>query len=357
MPEYSEQDLKYAAEFREGIHKEALAIVQKTHPNLTEVIDRHPVEDYFQENWEYPGKLYTVVAIPYGYKSRQVLVDTIVRDTLSKNIPQKEHTYAQELRDTVKTQPKSANQLDTKPNGYKELFTVEADQKSRSFRTVGLDIDGRYILEQYEEHNIGSATVSTSAYYVLTDFEYGRYARMALLNGQLKEEDYYRLTAESQKTPKQEKDPFYMLLADYPDLAVDYFIVTDKMYCGYSSHKGALKAAFVRLCSDWNGDPDKATCKSITTGERFLSESDCGKLTYRKAFCCPPYGNSYTDSDFERVNSTLFPNGTDKLEAYEWSTDWSDYFDEGHEWWGTLCLTVYDKTIDRFVVIMASATD
>ena len=34
-----------------------------------------------------------------------------------------------------------------------------------------------------------------------------------------------------------------------------------------------------------------------------------------------------------------------------------EYFDEGHEWWGALCLTVYDKTLDRFVVIMASATD
>lgn len=57
------------------------------------------------------------------------------------------------------------------------------------------------------------------------------------------------------------------------------------------------------------------------------------------------------------MNAALFPNGTDQLEVYEWTTDWSDYFDEGHEWWGTLCLTVYDKSLDRFVVIMASATD
>ena len=42
---------------------------------------------------------------------------------------------------------------------------------------------------------------------------------------------------------------------------------------------------------------------------------------------------------------------------YEWTTDWSDYFDEGREWWGTLCLTVYDKTLGRFAVILASATD
>lgn len=30
---------------------------------------------------------------------------------------------------------------------------------------------------------------------------------------------------------------------------------------------------------------------------------------------------------------------------------------DGHERRGALCLTVYDKSIDRFVVILASATD
>ena len=63
------------------------------------------------------------------------------------------------------------------------------------------------------------------------------------------------------------------------------------------------------------------------------------------------------DSDFDRVNAALFPNGTDGLEIYEWTTDWSEFFDDGHEWWGALCFTVYDKTLDRFAVIMASATD
>ena len=58
MAQYSEQDLEYAAEFREGIHREALAIVRRTRPSVKEVIDRHPVEDYFQEHWDYPGKWY-----------------------------------------------------------------------------------------------------------------------------------------------------------------------------------------------------------------------------------------------------------------------------------------------------------
>ena len=272
MPQYSEQDLKYAEEFREEIHKEALAIVRKTRPNITEVADRHPVEDYFQENWEYPGKWYTIVAIPYGYKSRKALVDQIVRDTLSGKAPEKERSYTQELRSMVKPEPgrkRLSNQLDS----------------------------------------------------------------------------------------KQDDDPFYSLIAEYPDLVVDYGIVKGERYCGYESHRKALKTAFCRLDGEWDGDPDQAVGKSAATEEVFSSNCQDKKLNYRKAFLYPPHKNGYTGEDFVRVNATLFPNGTDKLEVYEWTTDWSDYFDEGHEWWGSLCLTVYDQTLERFVIIMASATD
>ena len=68
-------------------------------------------------------------------------------------------------------------------------------------------------------------------------------------------------------------------------------------------------------------------------------------------------GDGFTDRDFALVNAALFPNGADELEIYEWDTDWSDYFNDGREWWGTLCLTVYDGTLRRFAVITASATD
>ena len=260
---YSEQDLKYAAEFREEIHREALAIVRKTRPNVTEVIDRHPVEDYFQEHWDYPGMWYTMVSIPYGYGSRKALIDTIVSDTLSGKAPEK----------AVSGEQTTANQLEPK------------------------------------------------------------------------------------KAPKQEDDPFYALIAEYPDLAVDYRIVKLERYCGYESHRDALKTAHAELDGDWIGDPAKAVGKRIDPAELFSSRYRDGTLNYRKAFLYPPHPNGYSGIDFVRVNDALFPNGTEALEVYEWTTDWSDYFDEGHEWWGTLCLTVYDKSLDRFVVIMASATD
>ena len=79
---YSEQDLKYAAEFRDEIHKEALAKVRAVYPCADHVVDRYSVEDYFQEVWDYPGKWYTIVAIPKGVGSRKALIETIVRDTL-----------------------------------------------------------------------------------------------------------------------------------------------------------------------------------------------------------------------------------------------------------------------------------
>ena len=82
-----------------------------------------------------------------------------------------------------------------------------------------------------------------------------------------------------------------------------------------------------------------------------------GELNYRRAFLSPPHGSGLTEADFLRVNAALFPDGISGLEAFCWSTDWAACFDEGREWWGALCLTVYDEKRGRFAVIAASATD
>ena len=265
---YSKQDLEYASAFREEIHKEALAIVRKMRSDVTEVIDRHPVEDYFQEHWDYPGMWYTIVAIPYGYNSRKAFVDAIVRDTLSGGAPS----------------------------------AAKTEQE-----------------QEQEQHD---------------------------------------------KLVPPDDDAFYALIAEYPDLVVDYCIVKPvERYRGYASHRAALKTAWqTRLSAGedgeaWQGNPTLATGKQISVDEFLSADYRDGELNYRKAFLYPPHENGYTGKDFVRVNAALFPNGTDGLDVYRWSTDWSEYFDEGREWWGTLCLTVYDKTLDRFVVIMASATD
>ena len=157
---------------------------------------------------------------------------------------------------------------------------------------------------------------------------------------------------------------FNDLISSYPDIVIDYCLVKSEHLChGYNEHWMALVWACNRLFVDddgevmWHFDVGKGDAHQISAEELFAPIDEKGKLNYRTAFLRPPHENNYKDVDFDRVNAKLFPNGTDDLEIFEWTTDWSDYFDEGREWWGTLCFTVLDKTCDRFVVIMASATD
>ncbi len=156
-------------------------------------------------------------------------------------------------------------------------------------------------------------------------------------------------------------DPFYALAAEYPDSAVEYCLVSNP-HTGSEEqdHRTALSAAVGKLFFDggervWNGSPEKARGKTIDAEALFAPAGDT--LNYRKAFLCPPWGSDHGDRDFDRVNAALFPRGTAGLTVYEWTCDWSEYFEDGREWWGTLCLTVYDRLTDRFAVILASATD
>ena len=256
---YSEQDLKYAAQFREEIHTEAMARVRAVCPSADCVVDPYRADAYFRQVWDYPGQWYTVVGTPPGAGGRKDLICAIVRQTL----------------------------------------------------------------------------------------------------------DYYRNTGAAFTD-----DAFYALIAHYPDIECDYCLISARSpnaeangvfpYRGADSHRRALECAARALFSEetaWTYDPERARCRKLSGKALFAPVGSDQWLNYRKAFLCPPHGNAYTDEDFERVNAVLFPGGTDELEIYRWTTDWSDYFDEGHEWWGALCLTVYDKNVDRFTVIMASATD
>ena len=80
-------------------------------------------------------------------------------------------------------------------------------------------------------------------------------------------------------------------------------------------------------------------------------------VPYWYALMEPVYGRRNRPEDFKKVNEALFPNGTDALDIYEWTTDWSDFFDDGHEWYGACCWSVYDKALNRYVVMLVSATD
>ena len=242
---YSEEDLKKAAELRDEIHAAALAKVRAVYPNADRVVDKYPADAYFQEVWDYPGKWYTVIAIPYGVGSRKELIELIVRETL----------------------------------------------------------------------------------------------------------EYYRNAGDAYTD-----DEFYRIIAEYPDIVCDYCIVNAQSryaekagvfpYRGVDSHRLALECAARELFDEgreWSYDTKGARCRKLSGKALFAPAGSDNWLNYRRAFLDPPHGNPYTDKDFERVNAVLFPGGAEESEIYRWTTDWSEYFDEGHEWWGALCLSVMTK--------------
>ncbi|MBR2812719.1 MAG: hypothetical protein IKD69_15195 [Solobacterium sp.] len=213
-------------------------------------------------------------------------------------------------------------------------------------------------------------------------------------------------TADICKSHSQEKDmrectndPFYEMIGSYGNCIVDYCILEDDTpHQGYRSHKDAVLSAMLKVIErdidtrlkdevsgwkvwdepfPWSFDIVKAQAHQIDSdtllyvpqmqrtdrvGRRVYDGGlpdplQGGQIPYWYAFLETPHPSGYGPDDFRKVNSILFPKGTDGLEVYEWTTDWSSYFDEGHEWWGTACWSVYDRNMERYVVIMASATD
>jgi hypothetical protein len=179
-------------------------------------------------------------------------------------------------------------------------------------------------------------------------------------------------------------DPFYELIEKYDRCVIDYCLIEDDTpHKGKRSHKDAVLFAMLRMIERydeqfaWNMDIDKAQAHQIDpaqllqvpeilrtdrTGRRFY---DCGlpdslkgeQIPYWYAFWETPHISGYGPDEFRMVNSVLFPEGTDELEVYEWTTDWSNYFEAGHEWWGTACWSVYDQRMNRYAVMFASTTD
>ena len=183
---------------------------------------------------------------------------------------------------------------------------------------------------------------------------------------------------------------------------VDYHLLkSDKPYEGLQSHREALIVVFEHLvensiedqkgirerCGDDIADQlsplvydiDKAQPTPVNPNDFFYcpnivkidyygnvfydaewepNDDNCGTtVPYWYALMEPVHGRNNKPEDFEIVNKVLFPNGMDALDIYEWTTDWSDLFDAGHEWYGACCWSIYDKSMNRYVVMLVSATD
>ena len=205
------------------------------------------------------------------------------------------------------------------------------------------------------------------------------------------------------------EDAFYDLIDRYdPDSrehavgeVVYYLLRDDSPYSGQESHREALRSVFGILEEESAEDRNRArelfgddvadrmvppvydTCKAqaspLTAGEFFYcpniirtdyygnvrydadwepnDENFGTTVPYWYALMEPVHGRRNRPEDFRKVNEALFPKGTDGLEIFEWTTDWSDYFDDGHEWYGSCCWTVYDRSMGRYAVMLVSATD
>lgn len=197
-------------------------------------------------------------------------------------------------------------------------------------------------------------------------------------------------------------DPFYAMIATYDRCVVEYCLMrSDVPHQGLRSHKDAILFAMLKMIEreidersrsyalyggeagdrrfPWKLDMEKAKAVPIDPAELLFAPEilrvdrngtvfyDCawepndenfgGQIPYWYAFLEPPHSSGHVPADFRKVNSVLFPAGADALEAFQWTTDWSNYFDAGHEWWGAACWSVYDRRMERYAVLLASATD
>jgi hypothetical protein len=82
---------------------------------------------------------------------------------------------------------------------------------------------------------------------------------------------------------------------------------------------------------------------------------------YKTAFFHPPYSlRGLTDEHvelFARINRYVLGDNPAEAEIFSWSTDWTNYFDAGHEWWGAFLWTIRPAGSPHLVVVGASSTD
>lgn len=82
---------------------------------------------------------------------------------------------------------------------------------------------------------------------------------------------------------------------------------------------------------------------------------------YKTAFFHPPYTLSGSASEkmelFVGINRYVLGADPERAEIFSWSTDWSNYFEAGHEWWGAFYWTIRPTGSQRIVVVGASSTD
>jgi len=92
------------------------------------------------------------------------------------------------------------------------------------------------------------------------------------------------------------------------------------------------------------------------------NNKDYAKQGYADAFLSPPhcFAGNMTNLEigklFLEFNQFLFDD-INKITVYSWSTDCSNYFEAGKEWWGSFFWTVHNPIKDWYIGVAASTTD
>jgi hypothetical protein len=95
-----------------------------------------------------------------------------------------------------------------------------------------------------------------------------------------------------------------------------------------------------------------------------LSFEESLRLTKREGFVYalvePPFSSHDDAAQIALLVREFYSSIFNKFEntiIYQWNTDWSDYFEDGHEWWGAFMWTVELTDKNIIIAIAGSATD
>ena len=102
--------------------------------------------------------------------------------------------------------------------------------------------------------------------------------------------------------------------------------------------------------------------KEVIENALTIDQEDKGQIGFVYAFLDPPYSFMCGKTIFEKGNffldfCRLLFTDISQIEVYKWSTDSSNYFDEGKKGRGSFFWTVYNPCRDWYIGIIASTTD
>ncbi|XXF08114.1 hypothetical protein J3Q00_19310 [Pseudomonas sp. D2-3] len=114
----------------------------------------------------------------------------------------------------------------------------------------------------------------------------------------------------------------------------------------------------------WTADLGQARPQPLTADAVRELASEDGLLC--RNFRNPPYGTALQVADFREWLHALRLYPEEDMQVLDWVGDaeaepqrsaWSRYFDDGKEWWGIWCLTLYNPRRRTLSALAASATD